>query len=273
MMMISPCSLSYYKIPKEKFSTCSLYYMRHFQQQTTTNSPTSFHYTPKSFTTPRTKGQEIYTSQLKQKNKKIVIATGSAGTGKTLFATEYGIRFLLTGEYKKLVFTRPTVTVADEEIGFLKGTLEDKMSPYIQPIYDVLHNFISPKDVELLIQQKTIEICPLGFMRGRTFKDSWILCDEAQNCTQSQMKILLTRIGENSKLIVTGDLNQADRLCGGGRKGGDNKNGLEDFLERFEGKRSTSITCFAFDNVDIQREEVVKEVLEIYSSETCCWFK
>jgi phosphate starvation-inducible PhoH-like protein len=210
------------------------------------------------FTKPKTKSQEIYYSMLKAKSKKIILATGPAGTGKTLFATENGVRYFLMGIYDKLIFTRPSVSV-DEDLGFLPGTLEDKMAPWIRPIYDVLHQFISPKEVQALLEEKVIEIAPLGYMRGRTFKNAWIVADEMQNSTISQMKMLLTRLGENSRLVITGDLDQHDRP--------NELNGLEDFLDKFRGKRSSSIGSFEFDRSDIQREEVVKEILDIYGGE------
>ena len=210
------------------------------------------------FTTPRNDGQKYYARLLKQKSKKIVVATGPAGTGKTLLATEQGIRMFLSGAYDKLIFTRPSVSV-DEDLGFLPGTLEEKMAPWIRPIYDVLYNFISPKEVTVLLEEKVIEIAPLGYMRGRTFKNCWIVADEMQNSTISQMKMLMTRLGENSKLVVTGDLDQYDRA--------NDINGLDDFLDKFRGKRSSSISSVEFQNNDIQREEVVKEVLDIYAGD------
>ena len=210
------------------------------------------------FTRPKTRSQEIYTSMLRSKSKKIVIATGPAGTGKTMFATEFAVRNFLLGKCERIVFTRPSVSV-DEDLGFLPGTLEDKMAPWIRPIYDILYQFMSPKEVVELMEDKVIEIAPLGFMRGRTFKNCWIVADEMQNSTISQMKMLLTRIGENSRLTITGDLDQHDKPTG--------QNGLEDFLDKFKGKRSSSIGSFEFDKSDIQREEVVKEVLDIYANE------
>ena len=210
------------------------------------------------FTKPKNDSQEIYNNLLKQKTKKIVVATGPAGTGKTLFATEYGVKNFLLGTYEKLIFTRPSVSV-DEDLGYLPGTLEEKMAPWVRPIYDVLYNFISPKEVTFLMEEKIIEISPLGYMRGRTFKNCWIVADEMQNSTVSQMKMLLTRLGENSRLVITGDLEQYDRA--------NELNGLEDFLHKFRGKRSSSITSFEFQRSDIQREEVVKEVLDIYGGD------
>jgi phosphate starvation-inducible protein PhoH len=210
-----------------------------------------------TFTKPKNAHQKEYVNSLKNKNKKIVVCTGPAGTGKTLFATETGIRAFLTDEYEKLIFTRPSVSV-DEELGFLPGTLEEKMAPWVRPIYDVLYSFISPKEVQHLMEEKVIEIAPLGYMRGRTFKNAWIVADEMQNCTAAQMKMLLTRLGENSRLVITGDLEQFDRH--------DELNGLEDFLNKLRGKRSDSISSFEFNNADIQREDVVREVLEIYAA-------
>ena len=209
------------------------------------------------FTKPINSNQEEYVTTLKNKNKKIIIVSGPAGTGKTLFATEFGVKNFLLGTYEKLIFTRPSVSV-DEDLGFLPGTLEDKMAPWIRPIYDILHNFITPKEVQTMMEEKTIEVAPLGYMRGRTFKNCWIVADEMQNSSVSQMKMLLTRLGENSRLIITGDLEQYDRP--------NEVNGLEDFLNKFRGKRSLSISSFEFDKGDIQREQVVREILDIYSS-------
>jgi len=210
------------------------------------------------FTKPKPGPQRDYYNLLSQRTKKIVVATGPAGTGKTLFATEMGVKNFLTNNVEKIIFTRPSVTV-DEDLGYLPGTLEEKMAPWVRPIYDILYKFISPKDVGLLIEEKIIEISPLGFMRGRTFKNCWIIADEMQNSTMSQMKMLLTRLGENTRLVITGDLDQPDRH--------DELNGLDDFLDKFKGKRSSSITSIEFGNSDIQREDVVKEVLEIYSGD------
>lgn len=215
------------------------------------------------FTKPKNKNQEHYVSMLRNRNKKIIVVTGPAGTGKTMFATEYGISNFLTGTYEKLIFTRPSVSV-DEDLGYLPGTLEEKMAPWVRPIYDVLYQFISPKEVTQLMEDKHIEIAPLGFMRGRTFKNTWIVADEMQNSTISQMKMLLTRLGENSRLVITGDLEQFDKP--------DMVNGLDDFLSKFKGKRSSSISSFEFERDDIMREEVVKEILEIYAGDIPCHY-
>ena len=211
------------------------------------------------FTKPKNQHQDEYVTILRNREKKIVVATGPAGTGKTLFATEFAIKNYLSGNCEKLIFTRPSVSV-DEDLGYLPGTLEEKMAPWVRPIYDILYNFIPPKEIEQMMEDKIIEIAPLGFMRGRTFKNSWIVADEMQNSTISQMKMLLTRLGENSRLVITGDLEQFDR--------NNELNGLDDFLTKFKGKRSSSISSYEFQRSDIQREEVVREVLDIYSGET-----
>ena len=210
----------------------------------------------KKFTKPKNRHQENYVAMLQNPLKKIVIVTGPAGTGKTMFATQFAVRSFLEGVHEKLVFTRPSVSV-DEDLGYLPGTLEEKMAPWIRPIYDVLYDFISPKEVQAYIEDKVIEIAPLGFMRGRTFKNTWIVADEMQNSSISQMKMLMTRLGKGSRLIITGDLEQYDRPA--------EVNGMEDFLTKFKGKRSSSIESFEFDRNDIQREQVVKEVLDIYA--------
>ena len=145
-----------------------------------------------------------------------------------MFGTEYGLKQFLHGKYEKLIFTRPAVA-ADEDLGYLPGTLEEKMAPWIRPIYDILYKFISPAEVTELIENKSIEIAPLAYMRGRTFKNTWIVADEIENSIPTQMKMLLTRLGEGSRMVITGDLDQHDRHG--------EINGLADFLEKFKGNR------------------------------------
>lgn len=241
------------------------------QQQQNNVSPTTLSTSPitglsktkifelleKKMMNAKTERQEEFIQLLKDKTKKIILVCGPAGTGKTLLSTQYGIKNFLLGVYDKLVFTRPSISV-DENIGFLPGSLEEKMAPWIRPIYDILTQFITHKDVDNCMEEKKIEIAPLGFMRGRTFKNTWIIADEMQNCTIEQMKMLMTRLGENSRLIITGDLEQSDLHR--------RMNGLDDFLIRFKNKRSNSITHFEFKKDDVQREEVIKEILEIYYS-------
>jgi phosphate starvation-inducible PhoH-like protein len=204
--------------------------------------------------TPRNRNQEEYLSQLLDPSKNIVFALGPAGTGKTLIACQVGIKLFKEGLVDKIVVTRPAVSV-DEEHGFLPGTLEQKMAPWTRPIFDVLAEYYYARDVENMIKEGVIEISPLAYMRGRTFKNSYIIADEMQNATPNQMKMLLTRLGEGSKMVVTGDLRQADRP---------EDNGLLDFSEKLADKNLNYLSVARFGMKDIERHKAVKEVLSIY---------
>jgi len=204
---------------------------------------------------PRSDNQQSFVDALEHPEKDIIFGIGPAGTGKTMMATLFAIRCLQEGIIKKIVITRPTVSV-EEDIGFLPGTLEQKLAPWLLPITDVFEMFYSPPEVGRMIEMGIIHIAPLGFMRGRTFADSIVLGDEMQNCSADQMKMLLTRIGEGSKLIITGDLNQYDR--------GFKDNGMRDFLERLEKRPCENIEVIRFDNVDIQRHPIIEHILDIY---------
>ena len=204
---------------------------------------------------PRNRHQEIYLKSLSNQQKNIVFAIGPAGTGKTLLAVQHGIKLFQEGIVDKIIVTRPAVSV-DEDLGFLPGTLAEKMAPWTRPIFDVLGEYYSQKDIENMMNEGVIEISPLAYMRGRTFKNSYIIADEMQNTTPNQMKMLLTRIGENSKMVVTGDLNQSDRL---------KDNGLLNFIDRISlVDKLQYIDVVYFDNLDVERHHAVKEVLEIY---------
>jgi len=204
---------------------------------------------------PRNKHQENYLIKLNDDTKNIVFAIGPAGTGKTLLAVQMGIKMFQEGKVDKIIVTIPAVSV-DEDLGFLPGTLNEKMAPWTRPIFDVLGEHYNQKDIENMLYENTIEISPLAYMRGRTFKNAYIIADEMQNATQNQMKMLLTRLGEHSKMVVTGDLAQADRL---------KDNGLINFIERIEQhKRLEYIDIVRFDSFDIERHDAVKEVLDIY---------
>ena len=169
-----------------------------------------------------------------------------------------GIKGFKKGHIDKFVLTRPAVSV-DEQHGFLPGTLQEKMAPWTRPIFDIFEEYYHPEQIEYLLKGNKLEIAPLAYMRGRTFKNSFIIADEMQNATDSQMKMLLTRIGENSKLVVTGDLNQHDR--------GYESNGLKMFMERLLDRGSDRIKVVNFDRGDIERHPVVEEVLRIYGEE------
>jgi len=206
---------------------------------------------------PRNKNQEEYVLKLLNKSKDIVFGIGPAGTGKTMLAVQTAVKMFKDGLVDKIIVTRPAVS-ADEDLGFLPGTLEQKMAPWTRPIFDVLREYFNAREIEGMIEEGVIEIAPLAYMRGRTFKRSYILADEMQNATQNQMKMLLTRLGEESMMAVTGDLAQADRL---------KDNGLIDFVRHLESKNPTHIDIVHFEQGDIERHQAVKEVLEIYGDE------
>ena len=197
---------------------------------------------------PRSIAQRRYLDLL-QSSVPIVIGTGPAGTGKTLLACHAGAKALIKGQVARLILTRPAVSV-DEQHGFLPGTLEKKMEPWTRPMFDCLHKYISPKDVK-----NYVEICPLAYMRGRTFENSWIIGDEMQNSTPAQMKMLLTRLGEGSKMVVTGDVQQHDR--------GFEENGLSDLTRRVF-TVSDYIHHVEFTDEDVVRHPAIREILSMY---------
>jgi len=204
---------------------------------------------------PRNFKQDDLIAALENDNTSIVFTTGPAGTGKTLLSTLYALREFKNKTYSKIVITRPAVSV-DEQHGFLPGTLVEKMAPWTRPIFDVFEQYYHPKEIEYLVENNTVEVAPLAYMRGRTFKESIIIADEMQNATQEQMKMLLTRIGDGSKLIVTGDLAQHDR--------GYETNGLKVFLEKLKSFNSNRIESIEFDHSQIERHPAVSEVLKIW---------
>lgn len=202
--------------------------------------------------------QQLYLEKLQDDNKNIVFAVGPAGTGKTLLAVQTGIKLFQEGIVDKIIVTRPAVSV-DEDLGFLPGTLNEKMAPWTRPIFDVLGEYYQAKDIAKMLEEGVIEISPLAYMRGRTFKNAYIIADEMQNATANQMKMLLTRLGENSKMVVTGDLNQADRL---------DNNGLSEFCQLMQNvSRLKYIDSIEFSARDIERHNAVKEVLAVYGDQ------
>lgn len=205
---------------------------------------------------PRNENQKKYVELLEDKETDIIVSVGPAGTGKTMMPCHVGIKKLQNNEINKLILTRPAVSV-EEQHGFLPGTLEEKMEPWLRPVFDVFYQYYTPMQVQKLISNQVIEICPLAYMRGRTFEDSWIIADESQNMTPNQMLMLLTRIGNNSKMIITGDIKQHDR--------GFEQNGLKDFLERLETKPVHGIEIVRFRAGDVERHKIIKHILEIYT--------
>jgi phosphate starvation-inducible PhoH-like protein len=207
---------------------------------------------------PKNLSQEDYLLKLNDPSKMIVFATGPAGTGKTMLAVQWAVDQLKYGDATKIIITRPAVSV-DEEHGFLPGDLNEKMAPWTRPIFDVIAENYNAKEIEHMVAEGIIETSPLAYMRGRTFKNAVVIADEMQNTTPSQMKMLLTRLGQGSKMIVTGDLQQADRPS---------NNGLLEFLKlynNFEDHRYVDICHFSVS--DVERHEAVKEILAIYGDQ------
>ena len=203
----------------------------------------------------RNANQKIYLQKLQDEDKSIVLAIGPAGTGKTMLAVQNGIKLFQEGIVDKIIVTRPAVSV-DEDLGFLPGTLNEKMAPWTRPIFDVFAEYYQQKDIAKMLEDGTIEISPLAYMRGRTFKNAYIIADECQNTTVNQMKMLLTRLGDGSRMVVTGDLAQADRM---------NDNGLINFCNLLGKQRGLHhIDIVQFDHQDIERHNAVKEILAIY---------
>ena len=204
----------------------------------------------------KTANQQKYIDLMREDKVDIIIAIGPAGTGKTLLACYAAVEALRLKKINKIVITRPVVSV-DEEIGFLPGGLESKMDPWTRPIFDALRETYSAKEIDTMMEEGTIEIVPLGFMRGRTFKNTWIIADEMQNSTPTQMFMLATRIGEDSKMVITGDLNQSDL---------DGPNGLFEINQKIKyfRKSSSPIQSITLEMTDVQRSRAAKAVLEIY---------
>jgi len=210
---------------------------------------------------PKSVNQQKYVEYLSNPEVDLIFVLGPAGTGKTLFACIRAIQLLKKGDIKKVVITRPAVSV-DEDIGFLPGNIAKKMDPFTRPIFDIFQEFYTKSEVDNMIYQNIIEISPLAYMRGRTFKNAFIIADEMQNSTPNQMLMLTTRLGSGSKMVVTGDLKQTDKPI---------ENGLNDFIERFkkydrkrEEKDKTSIEIVELDKMDIQRSKIVQNVIDMY---------
>lgn len=202
---------------------------------------------------PKNLHQETYLEMLQDDNKLIVISSGPAGCGKTYLSMLAGIKALSEKRVNKLILTRPAVSVdGEEKIGALPGDLNEKMDPYMRPLLDVLFEYYSGKEIENMIENKVIEIIPISFMRGRNFKKAWVIFDESQNAGISQIKAVLTRICDGSKVIVTGDIKQSDRK--------DSDNGLLCFLKMLNDyNKSKYISCIEFEHKDIERHPVVAE--------------
>ena len=208
---------------------------------------------------PKSLAQERLILSLFDAQIHITIAVGPAGTGKTYLAVQSAIQALRTGQVDRIVLTRPAVGVDEEQHGFLPGDLNQKMEPWTRPLLDVLHEYYSPKDVAQMLADQVIEISPLAYMRGRNFKAAYIIADEMQNATPGQTKMLMTRIGEGSKIVITGDTNQADRAR--------SNNGLIDICQKIKDSPTVGIKVCELGHKDIQRHPIITKVLNLYGED------
>ena len=200
--------------------------------------------------TPRSEGQKELMEAIQNYN--LTMALGPAGTGKTYLAVCAAVESLLKGEVDRIILSRPAME-AGESIGYLPGDLEEKMAPYLRPLFDALGDRMGGKKVRQLIQEGTIEIAPVGFMRGRTLNNAFVVIDEAQNCTYAQIKMLLSRLGWHSTMVVTGDPEQSDLLEG--------MSGLADIAGRIEAIENAAVVRLCQE--DIVRHPLVAEMLEV----------
>ncbi len=201
---------------------------------------------------PRTKNQNIYFQLLNSKN--IVFAIGPAGTGKTFIAVAKAVSALQDGKVNKIILSRPAVE-AGEKLGFLPGDLKEKVDPFLRPIYDALYEMLPYDQVEKKISNNIIEIAPIAFMRGRTLENCFIILDEAQNTTKTQMKMFLTRLGRNSQMVIVGDITQIDLVS-------EKESGLKDSLRKL--KKIKEIGCIELLEQDVVRHDLVKKIINAY---------
>lgn len=206
---------------------------------------------------PRTRNQERLVLALQDYSQPIVVTAGPAGTGKTYLAMLAAVKAFREGEVDRIVLTRPAVAVEDEKHGYLPGDLNQKMDPWVRPLTDILREYYRQQDIAAMIEEQRIEIAPLAFMRGRTLKNAYVVADEMQNATPAQCKMLMTRIGEGSKIVLTGDVEQADRIKG--------NNGLADLCQRLRKGGVKGIAVCELDNRDIQRHSIIDAVLDLYA--------
>ena len=204
---------------------------------------------------PRTKNQNKYFKLLSSKN--IVFAIGPAGTGKTFIAVAKAVSALQEGKVNKIILSRPAVE-AGEKLGFLPGDLKEKVDPFLRPIYDALYSMLPYEQVEKKIANNIIEIAPIAFMRGRTMEDCFIILDEAQNTTKTQMKMFLTRLGKNSQMVVVGDVTQIDLVT-------ENESGLKDAQKKL--KNIKDIGFIELFEEDVVRHDLVKKIINAYEKD------
>jgi phosphate starvation-inducible PhoH-like protein len=205
---------------------------------------------------PQSLNQEKYILSLTDPETDIVMVSGPAGTGKTYLAMLAALQALRSGTCEKILLTRPAVAVDDEKHGFLPGDLNSKMEPWVRPLFDIVRDYYSQTEIEYMLKEQIIEITPLAFCRGRNFKNSWIILDEAQNATPSQIKMLMTRIAEGSKIVINGDVEQTDRRSP--------ENGLLDLTDRIKKYQVPGLSICEFDTKDIRRHKIIEHILKLY---------
>lgn len=206
---------------------------------------------------PKTEAQVQYQDFLSSRRHSVVIAEGPAGTGKTALAVQQALLSLKEDHsIKKIVMTRPIIS-SDEGIGFLKGDLNQKMDPWVAPLMDVMKEFYPTSKIKQWMKEGVVEIAPFSFLRGRTFKHCFVIADEVQNATPEQTKLLLTRLGQDSKMVLTGDIEQTDLKR-------NRRNGLKDLLGRIEGMEVKGIGVIRLANQDVQRHYLLPQILELY---------
>ena len=203
---------------------------------------------------PRNKNQEHYILKLLSQEKDIVFGIGPAGTGKTYLAMAEAVSFLVGKKVSRIVLARPAVE-AGEKLGFLPDDLQDKVNPYLRPLYDALYDMLDVNKVERLLDRGVIEIAPIAFMRGRTLNDAFVILDEAQNTTSEQMKMFLTRLGFGSKAVITGDITQIDLPSG-------RVSGLVEAMDIV--RRISGIAFVTFDDRDVVRHGLVQQIVKAY---------
>ena len=204
---------------------------------------------------PRTEAQKAYVANLFQ--NELGFGIGPAGTGKTYLAVAVGVTMFISGAVEKIILSRPAVE-AGERLGFLPGDMKEKVDPYMQPLYDALNDFLPAKQVQKLIEEKRIEIAPLAFMRGRTLANAFVVLDEAQNATTMQMKMFLTRLGEGSRMVITGDRTQVDLPRGV-------PSGLQEAERILKGVKGVSFNYFT--SKDVVRHPLVARIIEAYEAD------
>ncbi len=225
----------------------------------------------------QTKNQKAYLKKLKTARHDILVVTGPAGSGKSYMAMRTAIEQFQNGTYDKIIITRPTVSSGDEDYGYLPGSLLEKLSPWCIPLLDIAKECYSPQQVEQLLVREEMELAPLGFMRGRTLKKAFVVVDEAQNCSADQLRMIMTRLGEGSRMVITGDMEQIDLRAG--------QSGLVDFVRRLEERdaarqslplfltgsepligdeRRDRIGYVRLGRQDVVRHPVIDEILDLY---------